>query len=239
METDRSKILARIQKMMTLGMDGGATEAEAATAMAFAQRLMVEHQIEAAEVSAHEKVADDWVEELAGISFMRSPHSLFVNDILRTHFFVQTWRQPIKDGKERYQRFYLFGSRDNVHMAKYVYNYLDGIFPSLWIRRKHLMRLPEADRRTYYLGVWAGFGARITEERRVVLAERKGPGTALALVENKLKLAFAEKHPDMKTGHSAKCKGSRQAYEAGHTDGKNLNIRRPLDGPGQARKAIG
>lgn len=232
----REKILSRIQKLMTLGCDGAATEAEAASAMAFAQKLMVEHQIEMADVNGYEAATEEYVEEEVFSCGPTVPkHWNYAGSLIVHHFFCKVIRpQTQKRVNGRVvgvvaSKLCLFGTRDNVAMARHVLTYLDASFPRLWLKAKKEQQLAECDRRIFYHGIHNGFSAKLNAERAAAAPQSSRVSTALALVTSKLDEAARKAYPDSEPTRHRLAQGSRSAYQAGYQEGQQLNVRRSVE----------
>lgn len=247
-----SSIVDRIRKILSKTEEAGCTEAEAATAMALAGRLMAEHNLSMAEVSAGDEdghAAEPWAEDTAGDDFGKwtLQHSLAWG-IVRRFFFVEgyfstSWT-PGRRRSRKAMRF--FGKESNVQTAKWAFASLLAAFDRLFDEHRRKTGCPASDRRAFCAGVASGFSAKLIEERQTVQDERdviRGTSgeTALALisVEAETKQAFRERHGKMKTHYSnfSGTKDSGGARQAGYAAGRNLNLARPI---GQSsRKGIG
>lgn len=117
MSTDREKILAKIRKLLALGNDKGATEAEAVAAVLAAQRLMTEYDVEDYEL--HSSDEEPIVSESSNPASRswRGHLGNVVADNFRCKMYLETqW--------PRIYRVVFYGYRSDAQAASMAFNYL-------------------------------------------------------------------------------------------------------------------
>ncbi len=234
----RDELIGKVRKILSRTEENGCTEAEAETAFALAGRLMAEHQLEMADMTAAggpepEGFTTEKVAEYLGRRWKseRSYAAAICRDFFGVHCYYSTFGSV--------SRQYFFGTPTQIEAAKWVYEGLLAAFDRLWAAHRQKTGAPGRDRLAYVLGVSHGFRARLREERRAMEAEhdrgRSGPGTALVLANADLarQSAFEAAHPSMRTSVAYSPTGSRASYEAGKSAGRSLNLSRPLGGSGR------
>lgn len=117
MSADREKILAKIRKLLALGNDKGATEAEAVSAVLKAQRLMAEYDVEEYELhSSDEEPIVKTPSEPASRSW-RSYLGNVIADNFRCKMYQSTeW--------PRIYRIVFYGYKSDAQAASMAFNYL-------------------------------------------------------------------------------------------------------------------
>jgi hypothetical protein len=122
------KIVSRIQKLLALARDGGATEAEAETAMSMAQAAMMEHNISVAMVEAGGGQSDDTrtTAETEGRAMYEYQRNLMaavakVNFCSVNVVTEKRWKRRGFGTKRSYQ---IIGRVSNVTSAQQMFDYL-------------------------------------------------------------------------------------------------------------------
>jgi hypothetical protein len=232
-------IINRIRKILARTEEAGCTEAEAATAMALASRLMAEHNLSMSEVETTDSTAaESWAEDSAHQTGRWSMEYNLAYYIVKEFFFVEGTLTPGYRNGKRSKTLWFFGKQSNVETAKWAFTSLLESFNRLFGEYRNRTRCPATDRRAFAAGVAQGFRAKMREEREVQQVQRDitsgiaAGGTALALrsIQQETAVAFREKHGKLKSsgsnyGHVRDSGGARQA---GYAAGRNLNLARPI-----------
>lgn len=233
---ERDKLIERIQKLLSRHQGAGATEAEAQTAMAMASRLMAEHNIAMSEVEGYEVGAEQWVEEETWSGKTRSNIAPYIVPILQKFFFVKmVW----KNNDDYSQSLRIFGTAENVETAKWVFGYLKSTYASLYLRyRKEAGTTVSSV--SYYQGLRDGFMEKLRNERDLLNVSAPNSSNALVLVNTKLMEEYKRRYPTFKPIRPRSTDRTSEAYSRGHQDGRNIELRRPLEGnERKGRRALG
>jgi hypothetical protein len=218
--SDRQSIIDKIRKLLAK-VGRGATEEEAASAVAMARRLMAEHQLSAEEVDS---AADPWGEEECWAGSRLPPESIFVCSILKRHFFVQPIRSRRRDGTGAVS---LFGEGPAVELGRWLYGRLVDQYRDLF-RSYRAAGRRESDRRAYYLGLTKGLDFRLSRDRAFA---GTGSGRELALADRDRLIdeALGGRIPGLKKSREiAPVKASAEGFFAGLGDASKLSVARPL-----------
>jgi hypothetical protein len=214
----QSPVLERIAKLLALAESPNEHEAQAA--MSAAQRLMLKYNIEAA-VSGS---APSYVFRHLGKPSGRVPeHERRLALILDEFFFVQVIWVPVwrtLEGK-RGSVLEVCGSRENVELAAYVYDFLIYTADALY-RADRASRRDRSHRarRKYLAGVMSGFHARLQGER--TRAEAQG---LVWVGDAELGGYFRRRHPHVRWArHSVSTEG--EAYDRGQAAGRSIVLHR-------------
>ncbi|HYP90606.1 MAG TPA: DUF2786 domain-containing protein, partial [Polyangiaceae bacterium] len=211
-------LLSRIAKLLALAESSNEHEAQAA--MSAAQRLMLKHNIEAA-VSGS---ASSYSFRHLGKPTGRVPeHERRLAMILDQFFFVQVIWVPVWRAFEakRGSVLEVCGSRENVELAAYVYDFLTYTADALYRadRKRRRDRTHQA-RRKFLAGVMSGFHERLTRER--TRSEAQG---LVWVGDAELSGYFRRRHPHLRWArHSVSTSG--EAYSRGQTAGRNIVLHR-------------
>jgi hypothetical protein len=235
----RDDALERIRRLMNIDTARGATEAEAQTAMAHAQRLMDQHNIACAELTASgaEDPAFETGEIWSGQSF--DSHYRMVMPILEAAYSVKAffWKQttPGPSGRRRLVSVSIkvFGDKANVDAAKWTLSYLAPTFRGLWDRYRARTGARTPEMVSYYMGIQHGLLERLKVTRAETAATLPGNGRALALVASKLEHSWADvaRERGLKTISQKYHTGN--AYAAGKRDSDSISLRRSVNGAPQ------
>jgi hypothetical protein len=211
-------VLERIAKLLALAESPNEHEAQAA--MSAAQRLMLKHNIEAAVTGT---VASYCFRHLGQPTGRVSEHERRLAMILDDFFFVQViwvpvWR--VNDAK-RGSVLEVCGTRDNVELAAYVYDFLMYTADALYrADRKRRGDRSHHARRKFLAGVMSGFHERLKGERKRSAAEG-----LIWVGDAELGGYFRRRHPHVRWArHSVSTNG--EAYTRGQTAGRNIVLHR-------------
>lgn len=235
---EREKLIERVQKLLALG--SGGTQFEAEVAMNKAQELMVLHNISFKDVE--EFVPEDrcdWTTERVWSGRGRSWEMPYVIDICQKFFFVKT----IYVGSHMYAEHLgnqathidFFGDRENVQIAKLVFQYLCKTFRDLWTKERMKHGWNHSKSRAFYVGLGAGLKDKLKEQRGETLrfldgqvAPTNTSDTALIRLEksqSKLEKVFREHHQNLGTLEPAAPVYGVKQFNLGKKMGKNIDIK--------------
>ena len=217
-EAAPSPVLDRIAKLLALAESPNEHEAQAA--MSAAQRLMLKHNIEAAVSGSVPSYSFRHLGKPTG----RVPeHERRLAMILDQFFFVQVIWVPVWRVSEakRGSVLEVCGSRENVELAAYVYDFLTYTSDALYRadRKRRRDRTHQA-RRKFLAGVMSGFHERLMSER--ARSEEQG---LVWVGDAELGGYFRRRHPHLRWArHSVSTAG--EAYSRGQTAGRNIVLHR-------------
>ncbi len=213
-----SPVLERIAKLLALAESPNEHEAQAA--MSAAQRLMLKHNIEAAVSGTVESYC---FRHLGAPTGRVSEHERRLAMILDEFFFVQVIWVPVWRVREakRGSVLEVCGSRDNVELAAYVYDFLSYTADALYRADRRRRRDPShASRRKFLAGVMSGFHERLSKERQGSAAQ------GLVWVgDAELGGYFRRRHPHVRWARHSVSHGG-EAYARGQTAGRNIVLHR-------------
>jgi hypothetical protein len=213
-----SPVLERIAKLLALAESPNEHEAQAA--MSAAQRLMLKHNIEAA-VSG--SISSYCFRHLGKPTGRVSEHERRLAMILDEFFFVQVIWVPVWRVTEakRGSVLEVCGSRDNVELAAYVYDFLSYTADALYrADRRSRGDRSHAARRKFLAGVMSGFHERLARERKGSEAQ----GLVWA-GDAELGGYFRRRHPHVRWARHSVSQGG-EAYARGQTAGRNIVLHR-------------
>jgi hypothetical protein len=227
------KSLRVIQKLLSLAESPNENEAQAAVQKA--RRLLVKYNIDVVEL---DRKRDFEVRVLGEVKARHTSSELWIGSILNRFFFVESlWSQSYDAEKNRRGTvLQIYGTRENLDMGAYVYDFLSGLLPSLWDDYKASRRLSgNRERQRYFAGVMEGFFEKLSKQEKALV-------TSEALVwkgDPQLSSFFRYHNPRVVTRYSGGVTRS-ETYEDGVAEGKNVSIRKPVEnGPGGKVRLLG
>lgn len=127
----KDKLIDKIRKLLALGdiSRSNTTVEEAEAAMSAAYKLMSENNISHTELEEEEYINVEF-DEYGN----RPSEIMFIGSILTRFFFVKFVEVPYKKtSRFTYRRkMVIFGSKENIEIAKYIYTFLERTYKSLW-----------------------------------------------------------------------------------------------------------
>lgn len=217
-EPESSPILDRIAKLLALAESPNEHEAQAA--MSAAQRLMLKHNLEAA-VSGDS--AARCFRHLGKPTGRVAEHQRRLAMLLDEHFFVQViwvpvWR--VAEGK-RGSVLEVCGTRDNVELAAYVYDFLSYTADALYREdRKRRRDRTHRARRKFLAGVISGFHERLGREK-----QRSAEQGLVWVGDAATSAYFRRRHPHVRWARHSISTGG-EAYTRGQTAGRSIVLHR-------------
>lgn len=215
-EQARSAIYERVRKLLALGQSDNANEAE--LALAKAHELCLKYNIEQQEHKS------EYSFRLVGPLMRRVPSDMYrVANIVADFYFVQYIcnRYRCLPGSDLpRQQFELYGTRENLDLAEYVFYYLLNQGELCWQRFKAVHRLRGRSKRLSYLrGLYEGFSQKLERRHRDLRNEK----ALIWLGDPNLEAFYAERNPSVKFSYS-RSRVHRDAHEAGMVDGERLEV---------------
>jgi hypothetical protein len=232
---ERDNVLNKIRHLLNKTTANGASEAEAQTAMAMAQRLLDEHNLSMAEVAGPVGTdGDGYQSSVAWESDTLHSQYAFVMVVVDRAFAVRSIVRRYKSGSRTTAvKIVVFGDPVNVEAATWALKYLAGTFRSLWDRYRARTGARTDLMVGYYGGLQVGLLQRLDAERQSHLAELPGgSANALVLVRDRLEQAFAAAYPNVK---ALVKRGNQDAFADGVADSRDVSLNRPL-AEGQRRQ---
>jgi len=224
-------VLDRIAKLLALAESPNEHEAQAA--MSAAQRLMLKHNIEAAVTGAATQPCFRHVGKPTG---RVSEHERRLAMILDEHFFVQVIWVPVWRVAEakRGSVLEVCGTRDNLELAAYVYDFL--LYTSGALYREDRKRRGDRShqaRRKFLAGVMSGFHERLNRER-----EKSQCDGLIWVGAPALSSYFRKRHPHVRWARHSVSRGD-EAYLRGQVAGQSIVLHRGVkSGPERAIRLL-
>lgn len=232
-----STVLQKLQKILSRAdTSRGATEAEAQAAMAAAQRLAIQHNLDLAAVMASgpadapAKLETDKVELVAPNK--HRPYSEPIAHVLQDCFDVSV----IWVGRDA--RAVIIGEKTDVQLATYCWGWLQQTFPRLFRQYCDANGMPFVTgvvRRSYYVGVGQGIRESNHRQRAEAKADKvTGQSFALVLVkkEELVQARVAEEFPMLRNIARRERQVNHDALYHGREQGRKIKLNAGLTGGG-------
>lgn len=204
----------RIQKLLALARSDNPYEAE--LALAKAQELALQH------FSWKPESVSPFVTKLLYECGRRSALVQALAALLHEHFGVFClWitSQRFLDGGSAHV-LEISGMPQDVEVAEFVWVFLSREVERLW--RAYRLAHPRADRRSYRLGLLAGFRQRLENER---LSNKSQAQAALVPLRNAALASFVKAHHGGLTHGRGLTYGNNADFQAGSREGRAIELR--------------
>ena len=213
-------VVSRVRKLLALAQSSNLHEAE--LAMARAQKLMIANRIDAARLDGARGV----IRRQLGIPRVRqSRWRGILAATVSQHFFVEVVRTTVflPDRAEWATVWEIAGRPEDVEMASYAYDFVDGTAERLW--SAHLASHPRAGRSRdrFLMGTVMGFSKKLGATAEQARVEGLVPANDPVLTE-----AWARRYPRLRS--SSYSYSVDQHFHAGQSAGGNLVLHRPIQG---------
>ena len=255
-QTNVTDIANKIQKLIALAQDGGATQAEAATATAKVSALLFAYNLSMADIEASTPTTTPKLPYIKDeIDVTKADHGMLfemrklLSSTISNYNFCScvntTYRRSNKTG-ERVHRvvFHFIGQEHNVIAVKYLYTFLSESFMRLAAYDYSLY--PKGERpnhaqfmKAWYAGAIGNIAVRLRNQRRESetafdTETHTSSSTALMVVKgNELKEAEKTFFPKITTSKNRAADNVRNgdAYQSGYDAADTLSLSNPLDAP--------
>jgi hypothetical protein len=216
------RVMRRVERLLALAASPNPHEAE--QAMRTAQRLMLEHNLEAAPTS--------YSFRQVGRPVTRITEALRrVAGILGQHFFVQCIWVPAYDvRRDAYGRaLEAMGTPENLEMAAWVWDFLLGTAERLWLAERRRGLTGAAAKNRFVAGVLRGFDSKLAESKQ----EHQEAGLVW-LGDPGVKRFYGQRYPSTRRIRAA---GSPvdDAARRGFAVGREIVLHRPVSGEATSR----
>lgn len=225
-------IVKKIQKLLTLANSDNENEAKLATQKA--NELLLKYNLKMQQVKDTQFEYQEKSVKETGLTV--KPYQHMISSLLTEFFFVQIVIGQVFSGyssgdhgvpRARYKKtLKLVGTKENCEIATYIFDYLNTAYPNLW--KDQYERNASLDRthaHSYYKGLTAGIRSMLTETKWKVEEEM-----GLVVVGDPGLDKFVEDITSGKSyGQSSKSEIDPDVYRKGLQDGKEIQLRKPIE----------
>ena len=239
------KIRAKISALLKKTEANGASESEAAAAMAIASKLMAEHGVTMNDIKENTAAARDFSKRHVNPGAKNlSVVDKFVATAIATYTDTKVWNSKGFDGfkmgktkmKAKYSSNLMFyGYSVDVELAEYIYKICDSAVEAEW--KKFSRTVPAGSRAkarvTFQLGMALRLRDRLLEMKSANIQESNG--TALVVLKKQLVETSFKNDMNVKLGKAATSSVTYRngaVFEAGKNAAENVRFNREVyDGP--------
>jgi hypothetical protein len=234
--SDIAKIIDKVKKLRSLGSSNNPNES--AAALAAAEKLIIEHQIQQADLELSSPEKADAL-ELQGVVLYETgritPYKNFLAwEIAKiSDCYALDWHEREIGRTRRVHKRKLYGKKDDIELALYLFEYAcSEISRVADMFCYSVSRGVDAYRQNFTLGMAEGIIAKMREEKAAAL--QNATSTAMVFLGNKIKKAedaFLNANPRIKVRAvhtSSSMSQDAKARQFGFQQGKDLDIRRGM-----------
>jgi hypothetical protein len=225
-ESDEDRILSRVRKLLALGQSSHRHEAEAA--MAKAHELIARHSLD---LQAGGKPLSYCSLTLGEPMARHATADYALSQLLRDFYLVETlWISAwVMRSRRMGKILEVSGTRENVLMASYVYDFLNRTVEEQWevegTAHNHSVRR----RNDFALGLLAGFRERLAAKDVELARENTDIEALVTHRDAGLTHYFRDRYPHVRTFGRGSGRIDPEAHEAGKAVGRKTVISRPID----------
>lgn len=218
---------ARVEKLLSLAQS--TNEHEALAAMRKANTLIRKHNLDLRDSGQQSRYGYHIINHrVKRLDLVKKT----IAAILLDHFFVDVVYAGLYDAEdhETYKTIELLGTRENLVLARYVYDFLLRKTEHLWQRHQKSAGLSQRQRRSYVLGVLKGFRERLARDEKEMRRENNLPAGALALAADTGLTEFIDlRFPRLRKTRGKGTSIYATAYAAGKKEGGKLVIHKGIE----------
>lgn len=219
-----TRTLRRVERLLALAESPN--EAEAQAAMDAAQRLMLKHNVDQAEIRSGTDNAGLTYRFLGEPTARLMEWQRTLGAILTSFFFVEgIWVSVYRPRAQKYGRVLeISGRTENVEMAEYVHGYLSETAKRLWAQHKLAEGIEgNRDRMRYFAGVMRGFYDKLKTQARAHQKE----GLVWA-GDPTVERYYRRRHPRTQTMRRTQATPT-AVYAQGQEAGRGIVLHRPVE----------
>jgi hypothetical protein len=233
-ENGKDRILRRIRKLMALAKSKNHHEAE--LAMAKAHELIAKYNIKELEMQKIRQFESIFLGKPALRHFREDYH---LAGLLQDFYFIfGLWVSAYVFERQKMGRVLeITGTRANIQMAAYVYNFVRHFIDSRWREYNHDKGLTRYRKTDFAVGIIDGFRSKLEKNNRRY--QNKTSSRSLMRLEDPLLVAYTDrKYPHTKSFRPTISSQNRRVVRDGRRLGKRLVISRGITEKGSGQQAL-
>ena len=226
--SEKDRNLGRIKELLALA--GSPNEHEAATAMRLAQKYLLKYNLDFDDLPGERDYDFLYLGDCAS---RVQEYQYVLSNILQEYFFVLAiWTYSYDPRRDKPgKRLQLCGTKQNLEIASYVYDYVMGAAAPLWEAHKAATATKKKRRGTrlqYLAGLLQGLKQKL-ERQKGTLEREQG---LIWVGDTRLSEYYRHQNPRIRNVSGSGVARSR-GYADGMRDGRKLNIRRGVRDQGR------
>jgi len=211
------KLIEKIQKLLALATSPNENEAKAASAKA--QELMIRYNLEISELEVKPEVELDIFYQADNniISFKDKLIASILNDYFNVYIIINVSSKISFFGNKpmRPKHLKIAGTKENIEIAKYVFDYLSMAFDNCWEQYRKTNGAKISAKKSFFDGLTAGFKETLKINQKV--CEEKG----LVVIKDP---SLREQFGRLTKGTRDSFKKDQEANVAGFEAGQKMKI---------------
>ncbi len=238
-ELESQNLIRRIEKLLSLAQSNNENEAMAAMEKVF--QIYEQYNIERIEdkinLKANLKIDSSNSIICLVINLKKKKIETYQNyifDILKRFYFVKVIYSHTYDPFtfSYLKSVEIFGAKENVKMAEYVFYFLENKIQDLWLIYKKNNKVPTKFKRSYMVGVLSGFISKldiIKKQSNINSSFKPNRSQLLIQSESEIDLFIKNIYPSLalkKVTHSGMYG---DAFQSGQSEGKNIIINKGIE----------
>ncbi|MCB2182742.1 MAG: SprT-like domain-containing protein [Desulfobulbaceae bacterium] len=228
----QKKMIAKVEKLLSLAQSGSRHEAE--LAMEKANHLIARYNLERMDsteerhydfiiINHHKKRIENYQRKICLI--------------LSHHFFVKIVMSDLYDAASccSHKTIELFGTRENVLIAHYVYHFLLSQLDFLWRQFQLTNKTTGRQKNSYWLGILDGFMKKLSKRYappgdKIIQTTSQTESPYALIVQNDKELTrfINRRYPRLCRKKIKSAKVYVKEYEAGKVEGKKLTLNKGI-----------
>lgn len=223
-----TRIIEKIQKLFALA-SSTTSESEAATAMARARELTRKYDIHE---SAFAESTEDFQYVVINTHKQRlSPLYSHLATLLMEHYcveviFTSTFNASTLKSSQCLE---IYGRETHVVVAEYVLHFLLSTLEELWREHARGKKLSAIYKKSYQMGIVAGFEQRLQREARQLRTQDEGSLKALVVVEEQRRHEYMQlRYPRLRSRSGRASHIDNEMYAYGVAHGRDVQIRKGI-----------
>lgn len=230
---DDERLLDRVAKLLSLAQS--TNEHEALLAMERVRELYAKHNLAKLRQADSQDAMDSMF--VTRKKKKTEPSEIKILAILNDHFRVRVIHTHLYDAASctRYKAAEIMGRRENILMAEFVYHFLAQQCASLWAAHKKETKCAGNKRRSYQLGILAGFDHKLLQTQKLDEVASSSLGITSTEFASLMKIDQSEitafvgmRYPRLSSKSWGRGTLDRASYESGQTAGRSLNLNKPI-----------
>jgi len=225
------QVIAKVRKLLALGQSEN--EHEAALAMQRARELLDRHRLDFASLAEDEQLVHQTID--TGSKTLPA-HRKAICSLLEANFGVRVICASTYDplGDCSLKTIELLGPEENVAIAVHCYHFLENRLLVLWQQNRHRFASGGLRaRKSYFLGILAGFRQSLQREQRNTACHRHGQAHLPVLqAEQRLEAFVAWRFPRLSRRRGGSTSLHGEAYRQAVATGLQLTLHRPVNAAG-------
>ena len=224
-------LIEKVSKLLSLA--NSSNEHEARLAAEKAAELMIKHNINMQQVG---ELSDDEYESRTTFKGKVLPFEAhWAMMTVREHFFVEAIYR--RSRKVRYASYlskpaevYFVGTKTNVEVASYVFDFLKRKFKELWKEYQIKTGAPHSSKGSYYAGLVVGLDEQLSLRRQTIEQDK-----AMVLVRDPKIDTMVDKFHGKTKESSMKYDEDYDAMHDGRKDGRNIQIQKGITSSSESK----